>query len=148
MDPYSVDISSGKIEDLFGAGQYRCADIVCLTIRDLLHHAAPDSIQDCRFWGYPVGGKIAEDGCGAVMGGIKALAQYGGLTGRSATEDLFVGAERLRTRFKRRHRSMFCPAPRYRFQPVPAEFAGQCLVIIKEVVADVIEIITKTDLTG
>lgn len=138
MDSRTVEAARQKAQILFSTGEYRCAEVVCLVVCDVLDRLPSDDEAICRFSGLPVGTTIAEYGCGAVIGGIKALAQY---DRHPVAGHLFEMAETLRHQFKTRHHLLICPAAQQPFRPVPPEYANRCLAIISEVATDVIELV-------
>jgi C_GCAxxG_C_C family probable redox protein len=143
MDVEDTERLRRKAEEFYRSGQFLCSEAVFMVANEYLGRPVPDEMVRMAS-GFPVGMGMAGCVCGAVSGGVMALGlKYGRTTPGAATPGMFEAAKELHDRFQARRKSTCCRALIRRFEFGSPEHIEQCIAITGEVVADVIELLSR-----
>ncbi len=142
----AIQQAKSEAEAMYRKGQFLCSEAVFLVANDYLGKPVSDEVVKLAS-GFPVGMGLAGCVCGALSGGVMALGlKYGRTQAAALTPGMFEAAKELHDRFQNRRKSTCCRVLIRKFQMGSPEHIQQCIAITGEVAADVIDILSRSDL--
>ncbi len=144
----AVQKARAEAEEMYRTGQFLCSEAVFLVANEYLGKPVSDEVVKLAS-GFPVGMGLAGCACGALTGGVMSLGlKYGRTQASAPTPGMFEAAKELHDRFRARRKSTCCRVLIRKFQMGSPEHIQQCIAITGEVAADVIEILSREDLSS